>query len=287
MQPSTILHNTKAATNHSPTSVEAVVIRDGKIDGIGSSDEILRRRGDSTQVIDCGRRTIIPGLNDSHMHPIRGGLHYNLELRWDGVPSLVDALRMLKEQAAAKSAEADAATKAAGAARKVAAKKAADAAKAAKNLHVAADAKAKAEEALKAAERAVETASSPEGIRSPSVRQAELAQEKAAAKLAEAQTLHEADKEKVELKNKAEVKLAEAMARLESANEKAAAKLVETKAQLDAAKQKAAARLSDAQAQLEAAKSQAQARADEAARAEEAAKSDPCADERDRDDPWR
>jgi predicted amidohydrolase YtcJ len=23
-------------------------------------------------------------LNDSHLHAIRGGLHYNLELRWDG-----------------------------------------------------------------------------------------------------------------------------------------------------------------------------------------------------------
>ena len=34
------------------------------------------------------------------MHPIRGGLNYNMELRWDGVPSLADALRMLKEQAA-------------------------------------------------------------------------------------------------------------------------------------------------------------------------------------------
>jgi predicted amidohydrolase YtcJ len=33
------------------------------------------------------------------MHVIRGGLHYNLELRWDGVPSLADAMRMLKEQA--------------------------------------------------------------------------------------------------------------------------------------------------------------------------------------------
>ena len=42
---------------------------------------------------------MIPGLNDSHMHPIRGGLNYNMELRWDGVPSLADALRMLKEQA--------------------------------------------------------------------------------------------------------------------------------------------------------------------------------------------
>ena len=51
-------------------------------------------------MIDLDKRTAIPGLNDSHMHLIRGGLNYNLEFRWDGVPSLADALRMLKEQAA-------------------------------------------------------------------------------------------------------------------------------------------------------------------------------------------
>jgi predicted amidohydrolase YtcJ len=49
--------------------------------------------------VDLVGHTVIPGLNDSHMHVIRGGLHYNLELRWDGVPSLADAMRMLKEQA--------------------------------------------------------------------------------------------------------------------------------------------------------------------------------------------
>ena len=52
-----------------------------------------------TDVIDLGGRTVIPGLNDSHLHVIRGGLHYNMELRWDGVPSLALAMRMLKEQA--------------------------------------------------------------------------------------------------------------------------------------------------------------------------------------------
>ena len=46
-------------------------------------------------MIDLGGRTAIPGLNDSHLHLIRGGLNFNLELRWDGVPSLADALRML------------------------------------------------------------------------------------------------------------------------------------------------------------------------------------------------
>ena len=36
---------------------------------------------------------------DSHLHLIRGGLNYNLELRWDGVPSLADGLRILRQQA--------------------------------------------------------------------------------------------------------------------------------------------------------------------------------------------
>src|SRR6202142_176275 len=94
-----ILHNAKIATNATPSFVEAIAISDGRVTAIGRNDEILRLRGPATRVIDGRRHTVIPGLNDSHMHPIRGGLNYNLELRWDGVPSLADALRMLKEQA--------------------------------------------------------------------------------------------------------------------------------------------------------------------------------------------
>jgi hypothetical protein len=56
--------------------------------------------GHDTKVIDLGGKRVIPGLNDSHTHLIRGGLNYNMELRWEGVPSLADALRMLKDQAA-------------------------------------------------------------------------------------------------------------------------------------------------------------------------------------------
>ena len=95
-----ILHNAKIATNKVPSFVEAIAISDGKVTATGVNEEILSLRGPATRVIDGRGRTVIPGLNDSHMHPIRGGLNYNLELRWDGVPSLADALRMLKEQAA-------------------------------------------------------------------------------------------------------------------------------------------------------------------------------------------
>lgn len=94
-----ILHNANIATNGTPAFVEAVAITAGKIAAAGKDDEILRLRGPQTRVIDGRKRTVVPGLNDSHMHPIRGGLNYNMELRWDGVPSLSEALAMLKDQA--------------------------------------------------------------------------------------------------------------------------------------------------------------------------------------------
>jgi predicted amidohydrolase YtcJ len=77
----------------------AVAIADGKFLAVGGTEDVMRHAAPDTQVIDLNGRTVIPGLNDSHLHLIRGGLNYNLELRWEGVPSLADALRMLKEQA--------------------------------------------------------------------------------------------------------------------------------------------------------------------------------------------
>jgi predicted amidohydrolase YtcJ len=99
MPADTILHNAKIATNSVPSFVDALAITDGKILATGNARDIFRLRGPATKVIDANGRTVIPGLNDSHMHPIRGGLNYNMELRWDGVPSVADALRMLKDQA--------------------------------------------------------------------------------------------------------------------------------------------------------------------------------------------
>ncbi len=81
-----------------PTAT-AVAIKDGKFIAVGNDGEAMAFRGGSTRVVDLQKRTVIPGLNDSHLHLIRGGLNYNLELRWEGVPSLVDALRLLKDQA--------------------------------------------------------------------------------------------------------------------------------------------------------------------------------------------
>src|SRR5438094_778933 len=94
------LMNGRIATQDERRSfAQVVAIQDGRFASVGSDEEVMRLRCAKTEVIDFGGRTVIPGLNDSHMHPIRGGLNYNMELRWDGVPSLADALRMLREQA--------------------------------------------------------------------------------------------------------------------------------------------------------------------------------------------
>src|SRR5260370_40604697 len=96
-----VLVNARFATpDQRRSAATALAVRDGKFVAVGSEKDIQAFRGDKTRVIDAKGRTVIPGLNDSHLHLIRGGLNYNLELRWDGVPSLADALRILKEQAA-------------------------------------------------------------------------------------------------------------------------------------------------------------------------------------------
>jgi predicted amidohydrolase YtcJ len=96
-----IITNGKIATmTREGAFVQALAVKDGKIQATGSNAQILKLKSPTTQVIDAGGRTVIPGLNDSHLHVIREGLNYNAELRWDGVTSLKQALQMLKEQAA-------------------------------------------------------------------------------------------------------------------------------------------------------------------------------------------
>lgn len=95
-----IVTNAKVAImDNNRTTTEAIAVKDGKIFKTGTTEEILKLKSDSTKVIDAKGRTLIPGLNDSHLHLTRGGRFYNAELRWDGVKTLKRALEMLKEQA--------------------------------------------------------------------------------------------------------------------------------------------------------------------------------------------
>ena len=100
--PGLILHGGLFTTlDPSNPGAGAVAIKEGRFTHVGSAREILPLAGRRTRVIDLKGRRVLPGLNDNHIHIIRGGLNFNMELRWDGVRSLGDAMNMLKRQVAA------------------------------------------------------------------------------------------------------------------------------------------------------------------------------------------
>ena len=97
----TLIINGQISTlNPKQAEVSAIAVRGEKILALGSDAEVMRFRGPDTRVIDAGKRRVIPGLIDAHTHFIRGGLTYTNEVRWDGVSSLADGMRMLRMQAA-------------------------------------------------------------------------------------------------------------------------------------------------------------------------------------------
>jgi predicted amidohydrolase YtcJ len=96
----TILLNGKIVTLDAKSSVaQAVAIRDGRVMAVGANDEIRKLAGPATKTVDVGGRTVIPGLIDSHIHALRAGLTYSVELSWIGVPSLAKGLELIREAA--------------------------------------------------------------------------------------------------------------------------------------------------------------------------------------------
>jgi predicted amidohydrolase YtcJ len=78
----------------------AVAITNGVFTAVGREEDVMPLAGPTTRIIDLKGRRALPGLIDNHLHIIRGGLNFNMELRWDGVRSLADAMAMLKRQVA-------------------------------------------------------------------------------------------------------------------------------------------------------------------------------------------
>lgn len=98
----TIIKNAKIITGDVQQPFAwGVAIKDGLVcallNGEGDLEGLI---GSQTQIIDAQGKTVIPGLNDSHIHIIREGLNYTLELRWDDVATLKEAFDLLKSQVA-------------------------------------------------------------------------------------------------------------------------------------------------------------------------------------------
>ena len=94
-----IVNGRIATLDPKQSNAEAIAIRGERIVAVGTDHQVSSFKGPNTRVIDAGRRIVIPGLNDGHTHFIRGGLTYTNEVHWDGVPSLAEGMRRVREQA--------------------------------------------------------------------------------------------------------------------------------------------------------------------------------------------
>ena len=99
--PDIILHRGLFTTlDRSNPTASAVAIKDGKFIAVGRDEEVMPSAARDTRIVDLKGRRVLPGLIDNHLHIIRGGLNFNMELRWDGVRGLADAMGMLRRQVA-------------------------------------------------------------------------------------------------------------------------------------------------------------------------------------------
>jgi len=99
--PGIIFHNGQITTlDRANPDATAVAVQGGRFLAVGRDQDILALARPGTRIVDLKRRRVLPGLFDNHTHVVRGGLNYNLELRWDGIRSLADAMEMLRRQVA-------------------------------------------------------------------------------------------------------------------------------------------------------------------------------------------
>ncbi len=64
-----VMINAKVITMDAEHSVfEAIAIKDGKVIGCGSKDEMVSNADPDAEIIDCQGRVILPGFIEPHMH---------------------------------------------------------------------------------------------------------------------------------------------------------------------------------------------------------------------------
>jgi len=94
-----VIHAKVATLDGGSRIEEALAVRRGHITAIGNDAAIQALIGSRTQVVDAGRRTVIPGLIDSHMHAVRAGLSYSVEVNWIDARTIAEAMSRLRTAA--------------------------------------------------------------------------------------------------------------------------------------------------------------------------------------------
>ncbi|MEL4282057.1 MULTISPECIES: amidohydrolase family protein [Shewanella] len=86
--------------NDSAPTAEALAIKNGRILAVGKASELLKLKGNDTQVINLNGKTLIPGFIDGHGHVFNTGiqaLSANLLAAPDGhVGNIADLQKALK-----------------------------------------------------------------------------------------------------------------------------------------------------------------------------------------------
>jgi len=94
-----IVHHAKVVTVDAKFSIaEAVAVQDGKVVAVGTDADVLKHKGPGTRVIDAGGKLVLPGLMDSHSHPVGAALSEGKEPLPDP-KSLADVFAFIRKKA--------------------------------------------------------------------------------------------------------------------------------------------------------------------------------------------
>ena len=100
-EPDLILRNGRVLTlDPARPEAEAFAVRDGRIEAVGASTEVLRGRGRETRIVDAGGRTVTPGIFDAHPHMDREGLKARGGVPIGGLASVTEIVEVVREAAA-------------------------------------------------------------------------------------------------------------------------------------------------------------------------------------------
>jgi len=91
---------TFADADQAPSEAQAVAIAGGRIVAVGTDQQLAPYADLAAEVIELDGRRVVPGLNDSHIHAVRGGNSWSRSLHWESVRSVADALATVREAAA-------------------------------------------------------------------------------------------------------------------------------------------------------------------------------------------
>jgi predicted amidohydrolase YtcJ len=78
---------------------QAVAIKDGRFVAVGSNEEMTGRIGPSTQIVELGGKTVVPGLIDTHLHQLFAALN-GPAVQLLGAKSVADVQKAIGERVA-------------------------------------------------------------------------------------------------------------------------------------------------------------------------------------------